>query len=374
MGRLLNRGAIAPFHSVYPLVRVVGVTGIEPVTPSMSTKCSPAELYARKAKGRQSDPSRWASIGGVETRFKRFYTRTCLVIGCCKEGTFVTDTNYDLSLPQKVTNPVVFSSPHSGCEYPAAFVKSSILSKTHLRSSEDAFVDDLFAGVVDYGSPLLSARAPRAYVDLNRAADELDPSIIEGAKNPYNNPRIASGLGVIPRVVSEGRQIQNGKLTMDQALARIEHSYHPYHDLLAELLVQAKRRFGLAVLIDCHSMPSDALQNAMAPGGLRPDIVLGNRYGASAGRDIFRLVETAFKNQGFVVGRNTPFAGGHITQKYGTPSKGQHVVQVEINRALYMHEGRIVRNMRFGNIKTRLAKASQEICDKVLPELRLAAE
>ncbi len=281
---------------------------------------------------------------------------------------------FDLRLPEKVTNPVIFSSPHSGCDYPTEFVEQSVLSKTQLRSSEDAFVDELFVKVVDFGSPLLTAKAPRAFVDLNRGPEELDPSIVAGAKNPYNNPRISSGLGVIPRVVSEGRHIQGGKMSMESAQARIKDYYHPYHDLLTELLERAKHWFGMAVLIDCHSMPSDALQNAMAPGGLRPDIILGNRYGASASDDIFKIIEDAFKDQGFIVGRNAPFAGGYITQKYGVPSREQHVVQVEISRALYMHEETIEKNTQFDEVRLRLSNAAQDICKNSIPEIRLAAE
>jgi N-formylglutamate deformylase len=273
-----------------------------------------------------------------------------------------------------VTNPVVFSSPHSGRDYPADFIEKSILSELHLRSSEDAFVDELFAAVVDFGSPFLAAKSPRAYVDLNRGPEEFDPSIIEGANTPYNNPRIASGLGVIPRVVSEGRQIQEGKISMSEALSRIRNVYHPYHNFLVELMTQAKLRFGIALLIDCHSMPNDALQNAMAPGGARPDIILGNRFGAAASAPVFEIVEWAFKEQGFIVGRNTPFAGGHITQKYGAPSKGQHVVQVEINRSLYMNEGTITKSKHFDDISARLSEVSFKICDRILPAVGMAAE
>jgi len=179
---------------------------------------------------------------------------------------------------------------------------------------------------------------------------------------------------VIPRVVSEGRQIQNGKLSMKEALDRIEQVYRPYHDLLAELLEQSTKRFGIAVLIDCHSMPSEALQNAMAPGGKRPDVILGNRYGASAGKDVYAIIEDAFKAQGFIVGRNAPFAGGYITQKYGTPSKGQHVIQVEINRALYMHQSCIAKNVHFDGMQRRLSSVSQTICENILPRMQLAAE
>ncbi len=282
--------------------------------------------------------------------------------------------NYDLRLPLKVTNPVVFSSPHSGRDYPKDFVKRSVLSKTHLRSSEDAFVEELFASVNAFGSPLLAALAPRAYVDVNRNADELDPSIIEGAKAAYNNPRVASGLGVIPRVVSDRRQIQSGKMSMADALHRIETCYLPYHEILTELLAQAKMKFGMAVLLDCHSMPSDALQSTMAPGGARPDIILGNRFGASTRQDVFDVVEGALKDQGFVVGRNTPFAGGYITQKYGVPAKNQHTIQIEINRGLYMNEKRVRKSRDFENVQTALRNASRTVCDSFGQNISLAAE
>ncbi|KAB7610197.1 N-formylglutamate amidohydrolase [Amylibacter sp. SFDW26] len=290
------------------------------------------------------------------------------------EGTIKNVHKYDLRLPLKVTNPVVFSSPHSGRDYPKDFVKRSVLSKAHLRSSEDAFVEELFGGVVAFGSPILAALAPRAYVDVNRGADELDPSIIEGAKAAYNNPRVASGLGVIPRVVSDRRQIQSGKMSMQEAIERIDNFYHPYHKLLMELISQAKVKFGMAVLLDCHSMPNDALQNAMAPGGARPDIILGNRFGASTRQDIFEVVETALKNEGFIVGRNSPFAGGYITQKYGVPVKNQHTVQIEINRGLYMNEKRIRKNREFDNVQTALRNASRKICDSFGQSISLAAE
>jgi len=281
---------------------------------------------------------------------------------------------YDLRLPLKVTNPVVFSSPHSGRDYPKDFVKTSVLSKTHLRSSEDAFVEELFAGVIAFGSPLLAAVAPRAYVDLNRKEDELDPSIIEGAKAVYSNPRVASGLGVIPRVVSDRRQIQLGKMTMAEAQERIDMYYTPYHTILTELLGQAKLKFGTAVLLDCHSMPNDAVQNAMAPGGARPDIILGNRFGASTRQDVFDVVEAALKDQGFIVGRNSPFAGGYITQKYGVPERNRHAVQIEVNRGLYMNEKTIKKTRDFEDVQAALRSAARRICNSFGENIALAAE
>ncbi|MDZ7905459.1 MAG: N-formylglutamate amidohydrolase [Cypionkella sp.] len=163
--------------------------------------------------------------------------------------------SYEIIRPAVQTSPVVVASPHSGRRYDPAFLQSSALSLAAIRSSEDAFVDQLVASVPDFGAPLLLAHVPRSYVDLNRAADEFDPALIHGAAAAHGNPRIASGLGVIPRVVSGGRAIYNGKLTMDMASARITDHWRPYHAALRALLDETLRKFGFVILMDMHSMP-----------------------------------------------------------------------------------------------------------------------
>ena len=248
---------------------------------------------------------------------------------------------YTLFLPETRQSAVVFSSPHSGRDYPDSFVAASTLDARTLRSSEDAFVDTLFSHAPDAGAPLIAARAPRAYIDLNRAADELDPAVIEGIDRAPHNPRVSSGLGVIPRVVSGGRNIYRGKLSLREAEARIARYWHPYHAALRRLLDESHALFGQAVLIDCHSMPHEAIEAHARPGHPRPDVVLGDRFGAAAGRDVMDRVEAAFSAAGLRVVRNSPFAGAYIAQAYGRPSRGHHVVQVEIDRALYMDEARI---------------------------------
>ncbi|VDC23220.1 N-formylglutamate amidohydrolase [Pseudogemmobacter humi] len=248
---------------------------------------------------------------------------------------------YSLNRPRRQTGPVIFSSPHSGNHYPPDFLARSALDSHAIRSSEDAFVDVLFGAAPDHGAPLLAARAPRAFIDLNRAADELDPAVIEGIDRPPHNPRISSGLGVIPRVVSGGRAIYSGKLSRDEAAGRIRDWWHPWHQALQGLIEETHAAFGEAVLIDCHSMPHEAIEAHGRPGGPRPDIVLGDRFGAAAGREVVERVEAAFTGAGLRVSRNTPFAGAYITQAYGRPSRRVHVIQVEIDRALYMDETRI---------------------------------
>lgn len=254
---------------------------------------------------------------------------------------------YILHEPRAPLSRAVFSSPHSGRRYFPEFVARARLSALDLRASEDAFVDELFATAPEFGAPLIVAEAPRAYVDLNREPGDLDPALIEGVPGVGLNARSAVGLGVVPRVVAEGREIYEGKIPMDDARARIERFHAPYHDALGALMDIAVSRRGVALLFDCHSMPSEALRSAPRIRGRRADVVLGDRFGASAAPWAMALVERAFVDAGFAVSRNAPFAGGWITQRYGRPQRGRHAVQIEIDRGLYLDEARVEKRHDF---------------------------
>ena len=224
------------------------------------------------------------------------------------------------------------------------------------------------------GAPLIAAKVPRAYIDLNRAADELDPALIEGVVRAAHNPRVNSGLGVIPRVVANGRAIYRGKIGLREAQLRIDRLWHPYHAALRHLIEQSLQQFGEAVLIDCHSMPHEAIEAHARPGQPRPDVVLGDRFGAAAGRDVVEAVESAFAEAGLKVARNAPFAGAYIAQAYGRPSRNQHVVQVEIDRALYMDETRIARRPDFSEFAALMNGVVARIAAIGGHRLPLAAE
>jgi len=202
-----------------------------------------------------------------------------------------------------------------------------------------------------------------AYLDLNRGPDELDSALIEGVRRSGHNPRIASGLGVIPRVVANGRQIYRGKLTLIEAHQRIAQYWRPYHDQLQTLLDESINAFGEAILIDCHSMPHEALENVGPPGSARPDVVLGDRFGAAAASSVVERVEAAFASAGLRVARNMPFAGAFITQHYGRPSRQQHAIQVEIDRAIYMNERTLEPNENFEPFKVMLSGVIAEITE-----------
>ncbi|MEM9438559.1 MAG: N-formylglutamate amidohydrolase [Pseudomonadota bacterium] len=280
---------------------------------------------------------------------------------------------YTLMRPNAQTTGVVFASPHSGREYPHWFLQKSVLDERAIRSSEDAFVDRLFERAPSFGAPLLLAGAPRAFVDLNRSPDELDPALISDLKKVAHNPRVASGLGVVPRVVSNGRPIYRGKITLEEAHNRISGYWRPYHDKLQELLDDARGQFGRALLVDCHSMPHEAIENSRG-GARRADVVLGDRFGAAASSDVVDCIEAAFTAAGLRVARNAPFAGAFIAQQYGRPSRGQHVVQVEIDRSLYMDEVAIVPNANFSAFRALITQVVQEVCDLGRPLAQVAAE
>ena len=239
--------------------------------------------------------------------------------------------------PRRVVAPVVFNSAHSGRIYPERFLAMTRLDHLSIRQSEDAWVDELYARAPHLGAPLLRAHFPRAYLDVNREPWELDPNMfVEPLSDRFNttSPRVAAGLGTLARVVAENKPIYRERLTLEDAQMRIEGIYHPYHAALQKLLSEAIGGFGVALLIDCHSMPRILRSGERAA----PDIVLGDRYGTTCAPGLVDLVETIFVSAGLKVARNRPYAGGFATRTYGRPQHGVHALQIEISRHLYMNE------------------------------------
>ena len=284
------------------------------------------------------------------------------------------DESFRLIRPAPQETSVIFASPHSGRDYPPGFLAESQLESLQLRSSEDAYVDRLIARAPMCGAPLLCALTPRAYIDLNRAADELDPAVIAGVDRIAHNPRISSGLGVIPRVVSGGRAIHSGKITLEEAQHRLSHHWRPYHDALKGIIDETCASFGEAILIDCHSMPHEAIANHARPGQPKPEIVLGDRFGAAAGREVVDQIEAAFATAGFHVVRNSPFAGAYIAQHYGRPLSHKHVVQIEIDRGLYLDEARVEPGPNFARFTARFNRVVADIARIGRRAVPLAAE
>ncbi|MBO0733111.1 MAG: N-formylglutamate amidohydrolase [Methylocapsa sp.] len=296
------------------------------------------------------------------------------------------DPPFEVIEPARLSSALVFSSPHSGNIYPRRFLEWARLDEAALSRSGDAYVDQLFHGVTALGAPLIKARFPRAYLDLNREPFELDPSMFEGPLPPYANTRslrVAGGLGTIARVAAQAEEIYARRVPVEEAVARIEKLYKPYHGCLSRLIQRAQRHFGIAVLVDCHSMPSAIWRPGQAPpGGLapppqRPEIVLGDRFGTSCGAHLVNAIEAELCGLGYIVQRNRPYAGGHITESYGKPADGCHAMQIEISRALYMDESELRPNGRFGTVAADLIKAATALAEAAATHLsrrRSAAE
>ena len=225
----------------------------------------------------------------------------------------------DYRPPERQTVPVVVASPHSGSVYPARFLAQTAVPLAALRRAEDAFVD------------------------ANREPYELDPGMFEGPlPRPLNHrtTRVAAGLGMIPRVAASGEAIYRGRVPSEEIEHRLETCWRPYHTALSTLVEQTNRQFGTALLIDAHSMPSSASGVGPRERDHRVDIVLGDNHGESCAPDLVDEAERWFADHGLKVQRNQPYAGGFTTQRYGRPGLNRHALQIEINRSLYMDEGR----------------------------------
>ncbi|WP_396594341.1 N-formylglutamate amidohydrolase [Brevundimonas sp. R86498] len=258
----------------------------------------------------------------------------------------------------------VFASPHSGAGCPKDMRPVATLAPASLRSAEDVAVDRLVASGPAHGAPLIAGLLSRAYVDLNRAPDELDPLLIEAcpAAEASATAKVGAGFGVIPRRAGDGAELYDRRLSLDEARARLALGHAPYHAALSALMHQTRDRHGTALLVDWHSMPSRAVPTGRSGRGV--DVILGDRHGAACRGAVTRRVRSLFEAEGWRVGLNTPYAGGYSTQIWGQPDSGFQAIQVELNRALYLDEQTLEASAEYG----RFLKALERVI------ARLAAE
>ena len=264
--------------------------------------------------------------------------------------------------PDQATSPapVIFASPHSGVEYPEKMLEDLSVSLIELRRTEDAFVEQLFANAPVQGGILVHANYARAYVDLNRHARELDPAMFhDGAPRTVAvpTPRVEAGLGCLPKTAAGGELIYARPMSRAEGEYRLARVHDAYHGFLRSQLDLMKAASGVAILIDCHSMPSSL------PGRRKlPDIVLGDRFGSSCTNKLTGVAERTFRKLGYSVERNAPYAGGYTTRCYGRPRRGVHALQIEINRGLYMDEATVTANNGLKAVQNDLGTVIEAIC------------
>jgi len=278
--------------------------------------------------------------------------------------------------PRRQLAPLVFNSAHSGRDYPNRFLAMTRLDRLSIRQSEDTYVDEIFARAPHMGAIMLKANFPRAYLDVNREPYELDPLMFADPLPGHHNttsPRVAAGLGTLARIVAQNKPIYRERLSLGDARMRIEGIYRPYHATLQKLLTETANQFGAAILVDCHSMPALGKTGNQTP----PDIVLGDRFGATCSPALIDIVDGVFTGAGLTVARNRPYAGGFIIRSYGKPEFGIHALQIEISRHLYMNEKTRVAHRGLKSIKKIAAKLTATLVNTdvgLLSEPKHAAE
>lgn len=235
--------------------------------------------------------------------------------------------------PERLASPVVLSVPHAGRAYSADLLRAARVPLNVLEALEDRLVDRLVWRAVAGGAAAIVASAPRAEIDLNRDERELDPAMVAPAPPSdtlLSTQRTRGGLGLVPARLAGAGGLWRGRMSRDELRRRVETIHRPYHEALSEALGAARRAFGAAVLLDCHSMPP------RADGQVGAQIIFGDRYGATIAPELKAVAMGAARSCGFAPGCNDPYAGGHVIERHGRPAERCHALQLEIDRSLYL--------------------------------------
>ncbi len=233
--------------------------------------------------------------------------------------------------PERPVSPVVISVPHAGRAYRATLLAEARVGRAALELLEDRYADRLVWQATQAGATAFIARTPRAEIDLNRDEREIDAALVSPPLAPANviaSPRARGGIGLIPsRLVGHG-PIWRGRIPREEYVRRIVEVHRPYHAALDAALRHARDRFGVAVLLDCHSMPAGAGDTAT--------IVFGDRHGTTIAPDLLDAALGAARAHGFAAALNVPYAGGYVVGRHGRPGRAIHALQIEIDRAAYL--------------------------------------
>ncbi|NQW11820.1 MAG: N-formylglutamate amidohydrolase [Alphaproteobacteria bacterium] len=250
--------------------------------------------------------------------------------------------------------PLVVDSPHNGTHWPTDFDHRVTLDE--LMTSVDAYVDELFSHTPAVGGTLLAALFPRAYIDPNRAEDDLDAALIEGAWPYPLNPgeKTEYGMGVVRRYILKGRPLYDRRLTPDEVLHRLDTYHRPYHAALAGALDHAHERFGSVFHLNAHSMKPVGNAMNVDDGAARPDVVLSDREGETTDPAFIDTLASLFCGLGYAVAINHPYKGAELVARHSDPAAGRHSVQIELNRALYLDSESFERSSGFAALKADL--------------------
>jgi N-formylglutamate deformylase len=267
--------------------------------------------------------------------------------------------SFDLKLPTHSARPLLVEVPHASIVVPDSVKTELAAPSDALHRDADIYVDELYANAPSLGAALLSARVSRYVVDLNRAEDDVDSATVSDHPAPVG----AQPRGVVWRATTDGRPVLTRPLTFDALRKRLGRFYVPYHDALRQTLEDLRGRFGYAILLAGHSMPSRGRSLHIDAGERRADIVPGTQGRTTADPRVIDLVDDHFRKAGLVVRHDDPYKGGFATTHYGRPHDGIHAIQIEINRALYVDEDTFERRPKdFARLQALLDALVVKLC------------
>ncbi|SEH18324.1 N-formylglutamate amidohydrolase [Sphingopyxis sp. YR583] len=259
-----------------------------------------------------------------------------------------------------VSGPVIVSVPHAGRIYPPDILDAARVEQGQLERLEDAWSDLIAAEATGAGATVVQALWARAVADLNRGEGQMAPGeVAMPLRAQFSVPgrKERAGLGVVPTRLADCGPLWKRPIDGAGLHWRLESFHRPYHAALAEALKSARNRFGYSILIDLHSMPSIPVTQ---PGcGAR--IVIGDRFGETAGTWLIDRVMMSARCLGEVVTRNQPYAGGHIIRTHGRPGDGVHAVQIEIDRCLYLMPDRSPDSARVARLARWFAELVKDL-------------
>lgn len=274
--------------------------------------------------------------------------------------------------PQRPASPVVISVPHAGRAYSAALLRQSRVPVAVLEALEDRLVDRLVWRAVAGGATAVIAAAPRAEIDLNRDEREVDAAMVAPPPPPgglLDTVRTRGGLGLLPARIAGAGSLWRGRISRDELNRRVEAIHRPFHRALADALAAARQCFGIAVLLDCHSMPP------RLEGGAGASVVFGDRHGATIAADLMAAALNAARALGYTAGCNEPYAGGHVIERHGQPASRIHAVQMEIDRSCYLNPALREAGPGFDSAARLVAAVSEALAAAALaPPTAIAAE
>lgn len=284
-----------------------------------------------------------------------------------------TEPAFTVLGPRSPQSPVLIAVPHAGRNYPADVVAQARVPMERLRALEDRFADRLVEQAVTQGATAIVAHTARAVIDLNRDPREIDPAMIEGGPGAdalLLTGKVRAGLGLFPRRLPACGELWRGRISMDTAAERIGSSHTPYHRAISERLEDIRAIFGVAMLIDCHSMPPLPVRQAGGP----VRIVVGDRFGAGASAAVVDIVMAVIEGEGLRAARNHPYAGGYTIERHGRPRRRIHAIQIEYDRSLYLDAALDAPTASIDDCGRLLARIAAQLGELFSPNLPVAAE